>query len=367
LNTWLKDNHNDNANSTLDDTVSHIWQQESLPTRNISAHQWNPDAPIFYSKHSKAMEYKDSDTQTEILRETETKSVGVTCKITPRVQGKYTQATASVKNQEVSAVAETQSVASQCQKTVRKIIKHDIGILCKQSPGAISRHSQTDRINLVGAQTNTKHTVVKHVATETEKEINWGGKMENYADVSDSNIGAGPELDYSQKRMVGKPGLLPILQNLEIQETAMDQFVENINNNHRNKRIKGVIKCGDDDEYWAIMDDLCFSISKTGTTYEANSYVKLYGEFVGLMCADDAKTEFSVVPDSPCYKQCEEALWNLPMVLAKIRSKHSCWTYGRGYSGGNDGYDGYGGSGRYGGYSGDLGGGFGKRNCKYQN
>jgi hypothetical protein len=304
----------------------------------------------------------------------DSKSVGISCKIVPAVKEKCIQATVGVKNQGVSVNTETQSVSTQCDKGVKRVKKLDVGVSCIQSPSDTSRHVQTDVIKLVGVETNTESVRVTNVATEMlfdELKYDWGDIMDNELGDAGSRVECGADSNHTQTRRVGKAGLMDLLRNLGVQQTPMDQYGKNINSSLRNDQVRGVIKCGDVGDYLAVLDDLCIQISKMDKGYSAESYVKLYGDFWGLMCSDGESTVFSMMaPDSACYKDCINAVWlQLPKTLNRIRSRHSLGCP-RGYGRHDGGYGDYGNpsggrghgysrkyqSSGYGGYSSEYGG-----------
>ena len=124
-----------------------------------------------------------------------------------------------------------------------------------------------------------------------------------------------------------------------------------------------------DDEYWAVLDDVCISISKSDELYSVGRYVKVYGDYEGLMCSPEEDTEFTLVkPKSKWFKRCEDMVWEqIGHILDQIRSRHVCWKYEGRYGASSNRYGGYRNSGGDYEYHGDYGGGLGRCDWKYKN
>jgi hypothetical protein len=208
----------------------------------------------------------------------------------------------------------------------------------------------------------------RNVGTQMERDelnLDWGDIVDKKEDDSLSETLGGVEPGHSQNRPVGKSGLVYLLNSLDICQTGLGQYGDKVNDEIRNGRTKGVIDCGDDGNFWVILDDICILISKSDKGYEAEEYVKRYGDFVDLMCSENCSKEFSIVEvDSDCYKECDDAAWKeMPRTLQLIRSRHPPRKYRSGYGQLDSGYDPGGGQGLYGygrhdsgyGYSGTYG------------
>jgi hypothetical protein len=424
-------NITDHSSPNINNEISPV---ESV-ARVTSKHEWNINAPVFecgIPNATRTTESRENGTQTEGRPTTQTtwtqtdlqlavnmvttgsqcesekRSIGVICNIRPSVKTKHIQATTTSRTLGISAVVETQHSASQCQKYQKKVVKHDVGVWCNQSPGAVGRHTQTDKkISVgvkkkvakhdvgvwckqspgavgrhmqtdknisVGAKTNTDTIITKNVGTETERmSTDWDDTAEMDAkllsELWEDYYSEDEEVEESsmpQKGRVGRHALAALLQNLEVDSSSLVQYPEKINNVRRNKKVKGLIQCkttntdGEvkekDIKYWAVMDDINLSVYQLEGIYHVGRYVKSYGDYEGLMCSNEEATEFTLVdPHSDCFWKCQDVVWSqLDPKLQQIRSRHVKWEPYGGYQGGYSYGGGYGN--RW--YDRELGGGY---------
>jgi hypothetical protein len=102
----------------------------------------------------------------------------------------------------------------------------------------------------------------------------------------------------------GVQGLSNLLQNLGISSVGVDQHKTNIKNVWRNKDMKGLInatpigrekKYKGNNMYWAIFDDIGLQLSYIKGEARVVQDVKLYGEYLDIMCMGQESSEFALV------------------------------------------------------------------------
>jgi hypothetical protein len=314
----------------------------------------------------------------------ETRSVGLTCKISPVKKSRYIQAVATTKNQGIGISVGTKDNGTQYDSKQNLVVKHDIGVWCGQSPGATARHVQTMATDLVSVKTNTAPVVVTNVGTVTDIiHPDWGDIMEKESVLSelsskdpDSSFEMGElvspsklqsmqvDLEPTQSQpmeKIGLVGLESILKNLDISSTVLDQYVECTKNVWRNNYLKCLIECKttgeqqereDEVRYWAIFDDHGIFLTKTDSGIDVVRYVKLYGDYLGMMCKGEEDSEFVKIDESnTIFKQCENvATLEIHSILGRIRNNQGGQTFRGGHVGGygerirnHNSYGGYGG------------------------
>jgi hypothetical protein len=186
------DAHTSSANNRYD-----TWSN-GIDDREPMNHIWNTEAPEFNVKSAPV--YKESEMQTEIkvdslTKETQTeqinkmvssgtqcevekRSIGIKCNLVSAKQSKYIQATAAVRSQGVSATVTTKEISTQCTKS-KGASTSEVGVWCKQAPGAMGRHVQTVVKTFLEATTSTEPVYTETVGTETDGESrSWGDVME---------------------------------------------------------------------------------------------------------------------------------------------------------------------------------------------
>jgi hypothetical protein len=148
-----------------------------------------------------------------------------------------------------------------------------------QSPGAVGRHTQTEKMVSMNRKTNTEHIVTKSIGTQI------GQQMELEADSADRNsqpsneheidndvvsfpqAGVAGEGPADPHKLVGISGLSTLLKSLEVPCLSMDQFGINILDKNRNQKARGIIEIGstgEQNDYWAVFDDISVMVEKNG-------------------------------------------------------------------------------------------------------
>jgi hypothetical protein len=403
-NTWIR-------NSTAVD-----WSQgntSGLLGGDRVSFPWNIDAPVFSTQEVKT--HVNVDTQTEVwtpskannssqtdstaqlssigtqCEEIERRSIGIRCKLGPTVKSQYTQATAT--NQGVGPVVLTQDSSTQMDRSVTTT---DRSVWVNQSPGAVGRHSQTEKVALVDKKINTVHKNTNNMATQIEfEQLGWGDVMDlcspmvsSYTVVDqgvpkdDKNMESVPspqkgeaagDSSNAQPQWLGLHGLTTLLDTLEVAGSSMDQFSRNIRLKYRNQNIKGIIEVESPDSkigYWVVLEDISMMVSKDGHKLSTGRYVKLYGHFASVMHDNNENTKYTLMDrQSKPFSRCKQlVMMEMETVLPDVRSKHGNsyeWAggyvssdidyenhgYGSRSSRGYDGYSAYGGgSGGYAGF-----------------
>jgi hypothetical protein len=114
----------------------------------------------------------------------------------------------------------------------------------------------------------------------------------------------------------------------------MDQFSTNIQNEERNKKVKGIIGSIDTDSalgvrikhtnYWAMYDDVAIAVTKTDELLLPGKYVKMYGSFATMIFTSEQSEYRSVKKDSDEFRNCEKvAKIELNEIVPHLRTRHS--------------------------------------------
>jgi hypothetical protein len=383
-NTWIK---NTTLNWSMGDTNSMVEPMEHkgvhssstepgqpvLPQRlHSDHHSWNIDAPEFTSQlwqgncaKDLPKQYVDADTQTENLSQVnvnsytqtennvkvhsvgtqfeavETRNVGIGCKLSPAVKSKHIQATTVMRNQSTSSAVVTNDCMTQVDKCV-KIKTTECGVWLQQSPGAVGRHSQTDRKVLIHKKTNTEGTMTNSIGTQVECEsedrnnishavVDLGGfdGMKDVVETTSPQKGEAGELSINPTPYWAGVGSLSFLLSiLEVMVSSMEQFGTRICSEDRNKKAKGIIeigRCGLQTDYWVVFEDIAMMVNRTGRQLTTSRYVKMYGQCLALMTDGKDSLRYHLIdPHSKFYQRCEQlAVRELHVLLPRVRLKHS--------------------------------------------
>jgi hypothetical protein len=263
------------------------------------------------------------------------------------------------------------------------ILTTERGVWVRQSPGAVGRHTQTEKKEFVDQKINTVHNSTNSVVTQTEKNPKlWSDLVDLETDclgssghASRTNTEAGvldevkdvrDEASFPPPKVwVGLSSLPGLLKTLEIPGSNMNQFFTNISLKNRNTKLKGMVEMtssggfnegvkGKQTDYWAMFDDISLMINRTGETLTTGRYVRMFGQWENQMDVKDETIKYSLLdPDSVFGQKCEKlARLKLDKILQQVRSGRYHWG---GYDHPNHDYGEYGASRSYAGYGSSRG------------
>jgi hypothetical protein len=257
-----------------------------------------------------------------------------------------------MKNQGAGSNVIFQDKSTQVDKSEVIVGTSEMATWVQQSPGAVGRHTQTDKVKMVQKKTNTELKLSKSRGTQMDHDQQtWGDLMElQYEDrdstshtsvhsggfrcvkgaqvVSSPQKGEAPQHpSVLPSKWVGLEGLQTLLDTLEVSGSTMDQFATNIRLQNRNKHSKAIVEIASSEpaEYWVIFDDISMKVKNVGQTLITGQYVKMYGQCETLFQDkyDNATTYCLHDPQSKLFQRCERlASMELEKVLPQIKSRH---------------------------------------------